>query len=1017
MRKNYKAVLFFAIVAAFAGSVSAQHNAVDPTFNLQVESSVYSRKWVNAIQVLPDGKLVALGAFNTYNRVPVGKVVRLNADGSLDTTFNNQTVTAANEMEQGSILVQPDGKLVLRNGGLVAGNQGPKSLLRLNPDGTLDSTFNYTLATAFRVIMDSTGRLIVQGTFTTPQGPRSAIRLNDDGSLDSSFNLTPTPAGYVLDNVVTQGTKLIVSTSQGNNRRIYRVNEDGSEDVSFTARTGTSTLGLVAVQPDNKIFYRVSSDLFRMNENGNGDDSTFQSINLSQAGFVDTMKLTGDGKLVFTIQGSPATFRRFLSTGAVDPSFTPYVTTAYACYTIQADGGIVMGDGIPFQPTSANNFVRLTPGGTPDPTFNQGGTGFQNVQPGIIQALATYPDGKVLIAGKFDVINGAPRHRIARLNADSTIDSGFQVNTTSGSGNYFVIIRDVYQIGLQADGKMVLSGWFDYFLNGVSKKNVVRLNADGSIDATFDLTHEIPDFSQILNGGQNRFGTYSDGKLMFGTSRNSTAIPVGPIKLTAGGARDTSFTSIFQNQSTVYYEDVAIQPDGKILAIGFYTTPSNVSKSFVIRFNTDGIVDSTFTPTEESPITKGHLALLPNGKILVIKYGFTGGTARVLRLNSDGSPDNTFTTVSTFDAAAKLNALLVLPDGKIFVGGKFTITVNGQQAKNLLQLDDDGSFESTIYNLNDEVFCLARDSEGRVLVGGGFTVIGANGSGATRAFVARLTSPAEFDYDGDGRADVSVFRPSENKWYVLRSSDSGLIQQTFAVAGDIPAPADYDGDGRTDMAIFRPSSGDWWYLSSINNAQINVRWGQSGDIPRPSDFDGDGKTDFVVYRPSNSAWYRSGSTGATSITQFGIADDKPLIGDFDGDGKSDLCVFRPSTGDWWYAASASGGQFNQVHWGQTGDIPVPADYDGDGKTDVAVYRASEGGWYIYNSRTGSSTTVAYGAIGDRPVAADYDGDGRADIAVFRPSTGIWYMLRSTAASAAAQWGVATDTPTEGAFIP
>src|SRR5947207_46219 len=108
MKKSLLAVSFFSILIIFCGSVLGQYNAVDPTFNLQVESSVYGRKWVNAVQVLPDGKIMALGAINTYNRVPVGKLVRLNADGSLDTTFNNQTVTAVNEMEQARILVQPD---------------------------------------------------------------------------------------------------------------------------------------------------------------------------------------------------------------------------------------------------------------------------------------------------------------------------------------------------------------------------------------------------------------------------------------------------------------------------------------------------------------------------------------------------------------------------------------------------------------------------------------------------------------------------------------------------------------------------------------------------------------------------------------------------------------------------------------------------------------------------------------------------------------------------------------------
>jgi len=274
---------------------------------------------------------------------------------------------------------------------------------------------------------------------------------------------------------------------------------------------------------------------------------------------------------------------------------------------------------------------------------------------------------------------------------------------------------------------------------------------------------------------------------------------------------------------------------------------------------------------------------------------------------------------------------------------------------------------------------------------------------------------AFFDFDGDGKSDISVFRPSENKWYLLRSSDSQIIQTVFAVAGDLPTPADYDGDGKSDISVFRPASGDWWYLSSITGAQVNVRWGQAGDLPRPSDFDGDGKTDFVVYRPSNSVWYRLSGTGQTSIIAFGISEDKPLIGDFDGDGKSDPAVFRPSTGDWWYAGSSSG-QFAAVHWGANGDIPAPGDYDGDGKTDFVVFRPSDGGWYILYS-TATYTIATFGTIGDKPIAADYDGDGKVDIAVFRPSTGIWYLLQTTAGFGAVQWGVLTDTAIPNAFLP
>ena len=1023
MKKNYKVILFLVILTAFGTNVFGGHSTldiVDPNFNPQVQTTSYGLKWVSAVEVLPDGKLLALGAFNSYNGAPVGKLVRLNADGSLDTTFNNQTVTSIQSVTPpGTILIRPDGKIILRSVELVAGNQGPKPLLRLNADGTLDSSFNFPQTNfIFRSFLDSLGRLLLMGDFTTPNGARRIVRLNDDGSLDNSFNFT-LPANTVLQNMTIQGDKLIVVTDMSNNRRIYRLNEDGSEDTSFTALTGEQ-LYLGPVQPGNKIIYSIGGNMMRLNENG-GNDDTFQTTTITQTVSSMPVRFTGDGRIIVVPTSSPTTIRRFLANGGVDPTFNQYTTTRLASYTVLPDDSLVIGDGDAFA-VGPNGFIRLTPGGVPDPTFNPGGSGFKTVQPGVIQALETYSDGKILLGGKFDVINDVTRYRLARLNADSTVDTTFQVNTTSGSGNYFSIIRDVYQIRRQPDGRLVVSGFFDYVLNGVTKQNFVRLNSDGSIDPTFNLTYPIPDESQVNLKGQNRFEILSDGSIMVGTFKSSSQTTrFVPVKLTPTGARDTSFNpTLYSASFSVALYDIAIQPDGKILVSGEHVPTIAIgSKAFVARLNADGSADSSFSHPEETGRIKSRLAVLPDGKILITKNLHpNAGSAKIQRLNSNGSVDNSFNTVSLTDTTAGLNALLVLPNGKIFVGGKFSLTVNGQPAKNLLQLGANGSFEPTLYNLNEEVLALATDSEGRVLVGGGFTVINTSGgSGATRSFVARLTdSNSRFDYDGDGKSDISVFRPSDNKWYILQSSNSALVEKVFAVAGDVPVPADYDGDGKTDVAVFRPGSGDWWYLSSINNAQVNVNWGQAGDIPRPSDFDGDGKTDFVLYRPSNSVWYRLGTTGVTSITAFGIAEDKPLVGDFDGDGKSDPAVFRPSSGDWWYASSING-QFAVVHWGQAGDIPVAGDYDADGKTDFVVYRPSNGGWYILRSGEQNYTILQFGTAEDKPVAADYDGDGKADVAVWRPSTGTWYLLQTTAGFGAVQWGTAGDVPTENAFLP
>ncbi|HEX8250720.1 MAG TPA: BACON domain-containing carbohydrate-binding protein, partial [Pyrinomonadaceae bacterium] len=273
-----------------------------------------------------------------------------------------------------------------------------------------------------------------------------------------------------------------------------------------------------------------------------------------------------------------------------------------------------------------------------------------------------------------------------------------------------------------------------------------------------------------------------------------------------------------------------------------------------------------------------------------------------------------------------------------------------------------------------------------------------------------------FDYDGDGRADLSVFRPSTGSWYISRSSDNGFVGVQFGANGDLIAPADFDGDMITDICVFRPSDGGWYRLNSSNNTFTPAQFGTNGDLPVPGDFDGDGRADLTVYRPSAGSWYRINSSNNQFVAaQFGIAEDKPLVGDFDGDGKSDLTVFRPSNGTWYRINSATD-TFSPAQFGAPGDLPVAADYDGDGKTDLAVYRPSVGDWYIINSSNNSFTGLHFGVTEDKPAPADFDGDGKADLVVFRPSSGTWYLLRTTAGFTGFQFGASGDVPTPNAFV-
>lgn len=283
-----------------------------------------------------------------------------------------------------------------------------------------------------------------------------------------------------------------------------------------------------------------------------------------------------------------------------------------------------------------------------------------------------------------------------------------------------------------------------------------------------------------------------------------------------------------------------------------------------------------------------------------------------------------------------------------------------------------------------------------------------------RALQAIVKTP--FDFDGDDRADVSVFRPSAGAWYILNSSTGSFVGQPFGANGDAIVPADYDGDGKTDIAVFRPSNGGWYVLNSSTGAFTGTQFGQSGDLPVAADYDGDGRADLAVYRGSAGAWYRiNTSTGQFAGFSFGANGDKPAVGDFDGDGKADLSVYRPSAGAW-YRINSGTNAFVGVGFGIAEDLPAVGDYDGDGKADISVYRPSAGDWYRLNSGAGTFTGVHFGAAGDRPSAADFDGDGRTDVAVFRPAAGAWYILNSTTGFAAYAFGSNGDVPTPNAFV-
>ena len=277
------------------------------------------------------------------------------------------------------------------------------------------------------------------------------------------------------------------------------------------------------------------------------------------------------------------------------------------------------------------------------------------------------------------------------------------------------------------------------------------------------------------------------------------------------------------------------------------------------------------------------------------------------------------------------------------------------------------------------------------------------------------------DFDGDGKTDLSVFRPSTGVWYIQRST-AGFGAINWGVSGDVLVPGDFDGDGKADTAVFRadanPANSDYYLLKSNGFVFQGTSWGVPGDVPVVGDYDGDAKTDFAVFRPSNGTWYiLNSSNGSNTVAPFGQSGDQAMAFDLENDGKTNLAVYRPGNNTWYIARNTGtpATNFDAYPFGSAGDIAVPADYDGDNKDDVAVFRPSNGTWYIRRSTDSGVTITAFGLNGDVPVPGDYDGDGKDDVAVYRGGT--WYVNRSTAGFFAVPFGIGSDTAVPAVLHP
>ncbi|REJ78441.1 MAG: hypothetical protein DWQ47_03035 [Acidobacteria bacterium] len=405
----------------------------------------------------------------------------------------------------------------------------------------------------------------------------------------------------------------------------------------------------------------------------------------------------------------------------------------------------------------------------------------------------------------------------------------------------------------------------------------------------------------------------------------------------------------------------------------------------------------------------------------------TGGIVPVVTAIEPPIVGNPSFTVAVSDTISNTQAVLVIDDSDPGIGS--SVPASGIFTRTVVNIPANGSpavVASVSIQIPNDPALVGQTFFGRWYVN---DPAATNGFSVSRLFTftvfgeaTAITPSTVFDFDGDSKTDVSVFRPnagslaenvgpegSSSQWWFLRSSDQGTRGLQFGNSDDIPVASDFTGDGKTDIAFWRPSTGEWFILRSEDDSFFAFPFGASGDIPAPGDFDGDGKADPAVYRPSSGTWFivRS-SDGGLSVVPFGVSADQPIVADYDGDGMDDVGVYRSPDNQFWLLRSSEG--VKAFQFGAPGDRTAVGDWTGDGKADVAFFRPSTSEWYVIRSEDDSFFAFPWGANGDVPSPGDFDGDGRFDPAVWRPSDRTWYIFGSTNGFQAVLFGANGDVP-------
>lgn len=676
----------------FVGGVARKNIArlestgvLDPTF----DPGTGPNAEVFCIALQSNGKVLIGGNFTSVNGQACGRIARLSDTGVVEGIADFNPGSGANG-DVRSIAVQPsDGNIVV-GGGFTTLNALPRSrIARLEPNGNVESTATFNPGTgtggffggASRVwavaIQPLDGKILIGGNFFTVNGltRNSLARLETNGTVDA---LNPVVGGEVKS-IAVQGNGhiliggnfngLFVSMILEARNGIARLNPDGTLEGTGTFDPGTGAadggdvgeVKSIAVQADGKIVL----------------GGRFTSFDGQACGSI--ARLDDDGTVETPVDFNPGV-------GAGGSFSTPGINSV----AVQSLDGKVLagGDFRSMAGQLRRAIARLHPSGVYDHGFAPG-TLANSINEGFINASAVQPDGKVLIGGNFNLVGGQARSSIARLNADGSIED----TETFDAGTGTAADSPVFAIAVQADGKIVIGGQFDG-VDGLPRYRLARLHPDGAVEdvATFHPDIGAPgqvNCIAIQPGGEILIG--GDFTEVGGESHNGIA------RLLPNGDLDPSFnlgtgaTGTFGGR--VY--SIAVQPDGYIVVGGDFTAMNGAPHNGIARLKGDGTLDPAFTATGVgSGSSVSCVAVDPQGQILVggdfttVNGVASGGIARLNAL--DGSRDGTFNPGT--GANSTVTGVGIQADARMVCTGPFT-SINGLPCPKIARLSADGTVE------------------------------------------------------------------------------------------------------------------------------------------------------------------------------------------------------------------------------------------------------------------------------------------------------------------------------------